>query len=195
MTARDKAVVQHNRRSELGFSLIEVMISAVIMTTGLLTLLGVLGLAMAATQTAQEDMIARQLASEAMESILTARDTAQIPWASIQNVSNGGIFVNNPQFLPINQAGADGILGTGDDAVAGPAVLTEPGPDGIVGTADDVRVRLTNYQRSIAIGNLTDVNGNVNPTLRSVTIVVQYTVPQSRSPKQYVLTGFISQYR
>ncbi len=195
MTSRGKAVCTKNRRGEAGFSLVEVLISAVIMTVGLLTLLGVLGLAMAATQTAQQDMVARQLASEAMESIMTARDTAQISWASIQNVSNGGIFVDNPQFLPINQPGADGILGTADDAAAGAAFLTEPGPDGIVGTADDVKLGLTNYQRSIAIGNLVDANGNINPTLRSVTITVQYTVPQSSNPKQYVLTGFISQYR
>ena len=162
---------------------------------GLVSLLGVFGLAMASTQQAQLDMVARQLASEAMESLFTARDTAQIPWASIQNTSQGGIFLDNPQFLPINQPGPDGILGTGDDAAAGSAYLTEPGPDGIVGTADDVKVNLTGYQRAIAIAPVIDANGNVNQTLRSVTITIQYRVPQRRAAKQYVLTGFISTFR
>jgi|SRR5579884_86103 len=182
-------------KSERGFSLVEVMISAAIMTVGLLTLLGVFGLAMASTQQAQQDMIAKQLATEAMESIVTARDTAQIPWTSIQNVSNGGIFIDNPQFSPINLPGPDGILGTADDTGAGPAHLTEPGPDGIVGTADDVQLPLTNYQRSISITPVTDAAGNVNPSLRSVTVTIQYYVPQRRAPKQYAISGYISQFR
>lgn len=185
----------NSKRSECGFSLIEVMISAAILMTGLLSLLGVFGLAMASTQQAQQDMIARQLASEAMESLFTARDSAQIPWDSVQNVSNGGIFVDNPQFVPINNPGADGILGTADDGTAGAAYLTEPGPDGIVGTADDIKLPLTNYQRSMAIAPVVDINGNVNQTLRQVTITVQYKVPQRKATQQYVLTGLISSYR
>ena len=43
---------------ETGFSLIEVMLSMVILTVGLMSLLGVFGLAMASTQTSQQDMIA-----------------------------------------------------------------------------------------------------------------------------------------
>ena len=39
------------------------MISMVILTVGLVSLLGVFGLAMAATQTSQQDMIAKQLAT------------------------------------------------------------------------------------------------------------------------------------
>jgi prepilin-type N-terminal cleavage/methylation domain-containing protein len=187
--------MKNANKAQRGFSLIEVMVSAAIMTVGLLTLLGVFGLAMASTQTAQEDMIARQLGNEAMESIFTARDTSQTQWDSIQNVSAGGIFLDNPQFLPINQPGPDGILGTADDSNAGTAYLTEPGPDGLVGTADDIKLPLTNYQRAIAIQGATDALGNPNPNLRSVTITIQYSVPQRRSPKQYVLTGYISRYR
>lgn len=187
--------MKNANKAERGFSLIEVMISAAIMTVGLVSLLGVFGLSMASTQQAQQDMIARQLASEAMESLFTARDTAQIPWASIQNTSQGGIFVDNPQFLPVNQPGPDGILGTGDDANAGSAYITEPGPDGIVGTSDDIKINLTGYQRAIAIAPVVDANGNVNQTLRSVTITIQYWVPQRRAAKQYVLTGYISTFR
>ena len=80
-----------------GFSLIEVMISMVVMTVGLVSLLGVFGLAMAATQSSDQNAIAKQLANEALEGILTARETANVSWAAIQNQGNGGIFRSGPQ--------------------------------------------------------------------------------------------------
>ena len=52
------------------------MISMVIMTVGLVSLLGVFGLAMASTQTSQQNGISKQLANEALEGVLTARETA-----------------------------------------------------------------------------------------------------------------------
>src|SRR6202011_4732020 len=75
-----------SKRAERGFSLLEVVISMVVLTVGLVSLLGVFGLAMASTQTSQQDMIAKQLANEALESVVTARDTSQIHWDDIQNV-------------------------------------------------------------------------------------------------------------
>jgi len=88
------------------------------------SLLGVFGLAMAATQTSQQDMIAKQLANEALESVVTARNTSQISWDDIQNVGSTncpitfattcGIFVGNPTtptFEPIANAGLDGSSG------------------------------------------------------------------------------------
>jgi len=183
------------KRTQRGFTLIEVMISAAIITIGLCSMLAVFGVALAATQNAQEDMIAKQLASESMESIFTARDTSQLGWNLINNVSNGGIFVDNPQFNPINNAGADGIVGTGDDAVAGAQTLQMPGPDGIIGTADDpAPLALTNFQRSVSITPV--VSGGVTAAdLRLVTITVQYTTSQFHVPKNYILTAYISQYR
>lgn len=180
-------------RRQQGFTLIEVMISMVVMTVGLVSLLGVFGLAMASTQTSQQNSISKQLANETLEGVLTARETANITWAQIANTGAGGIFVSG--FKPINKAGADGIIGTADDTAAGPQVLTMPGPDGIFGTADDVQLPLSNYQRQIAIVQATDAGGTPIPTLDVVTITVQYTNPQLRIPQNYVLTTYISQYR
>lgn len=179
--------------AERGFSLIEVMVSMVVLTVGLVTLLGVFGLAMASTQTSQQDMIAMQLANESLESIVTARNTSQISWVQIQNVSNGGIFMDG--FNPINLAGGDGIVGTADDTVAGPQVLQAPGPDGIYGTSDDVQISLSGYKRKIEILPVTDASGNVVSTLRGLNITVQYSTTQAQMPKTYVLSSFISQYR
>ena len=176
-------------KRDRGFTLIEVLISMFVLTIGLVSLLSVFAVAMASTQSSQQDFIAKQLASEAMESIFTARDTSQLAWAQLMNTGNGGIFVDNPAFQPINYPGADGIVGTADDALAGAEMMTLPGKDGITGTADDTQMSLANYKRSIVI---TDVAGTT--TLRTITITIQYTTPRGL-PKNYILTGNISAFR
>lgn len=194
--------------AENGFSLIEVVISMAVMTVGMVSLLGVFGLAMAATQTSQEGMIAKQLANEEYESLVTARNSGQINWDAIQNNSGTqyctvspspcGIFIGiatSPQFQPIYNAGADGVFGTADDAAAGEAQLQDPGPDGIFQTADDTFIPLTGYQRAIQIGPVTDSSGNVIASLRSVTITVQYSTAQMKQQKTYILNSYISQYQ
>jgi len=169
------------------------MISMVVMTVGLVALLGVFGLAMASTQTSEQNAISKQLANEALEGVLTARETANITWSQIANTGNGGIFLSG--FNPIDLPGADGIIGTADDAAAGPQTLTMPGADGIFGTADDVLMPLSNYQRQIAITPALDQSGNPIATLDVVTITVQYNNPQLKIPQNYVLTTYVSQYR
>jgi prepilin-type N-terminal cleavage/methylation domain-containing protein len=182
-------------RGEQGFTLLEVLISMVVLTIGLLSMLGVFGLAMASTQTSQQNAIAKQLANEAMEGILTARETASVTWNQIQNTGAGGIFVGG--FVPVDCAGADGIIGTVDDAACGPQILEQPGASGVyAGTCPpDVCYPLTNYSRQILIAPVFDNLGNQIPTLRSITITIQYTTAQLKTPKQYVLTTFISQFR
>ena len=66
-----------------GFTLIETMIAIAILTIGIVSLLAVFGTAVAATQNAQENLIARQKALETMESIYTARNTQQIFFSQI----------------------------------------------------------------------------------------------------------------
>ncbi|MBS1853505.1 MAG: prepilin-type N-terminal cleavage/methylation domain-containing protein [Acidobacteria bacterium] len=176
--------------SQQGFSLLEVLISMVILTVGLVSLLGVFGLAISTTQTAKQDMIAKQLANQAIESIMTARDASQLTFSQIQNVSSGGIFMDGSQ--PINQPDSTGLIGTSGSSTA--AYLTEPGKDGIIGTSDDVKVGLSNFRRTIAFTPLYDTNGNVLSTLRQATITITYSVPQRRGNKTYVLTSYVSQY-
>lgn len=200
-----KQSVALRQRRESGFSLVEVMISAVILTVGLVGVLSVFGLAIAANQSSQENMIARQVASEAMESIFTARNTSQLSFSQINNVSGGGIFSNGPQAL-LCAGPTFGIVGVSGDTSAcktatgavcpngGVECLTEPGPDGIVGTADDVILSLSNYNRTIAITPLTDSSGNLIQTLVQVTITVTYSVPGSSTQKTYQLVEFISSY-
>jgi prepilin-type N-terminal cleavage/methylation domain-containing protein len=190
---------QPGKRTQHGFTLIECMISIVILMVGLLSLLGVFGIAMASTQTSQESNTAKQLANEAMEGILTARETANISWAQINNTGSGGIFL--PGLLPINCAGVDGIIGTADDAACGPQTLELPGPNGVFAgncpaAGPDTCLPLTAFLRQIQILPVFPAGGGpASTTLRSVIITVQYTPAQIKFPRQYVLTTFISPFR
>jgi type IV pilus modification protein PilV len=186
-------VAATGRKSQSGFSLLEVVMSMAILTIGLVSLLGVFGIAMASTQDSQQDMIAKQLANEALESIVTARNTSQKQWSDIQNIADGGIFL--PGYQPVYGAGADGIMGTADDYAAGYQQIHEPGPDGIYGTSDDVLLPMSNYQRKIEIQPVTDNFGNVVASLRAINITVQYNTPRVQRSKTYVLTSFVSQFR
>src|ERR1700728_3335619 len=111
MTQENKST--RKPRSEHGFTILEVMIATVVMTIGLLAVIASFATAIAATASAQEDLIARHKALDAMESIYTARNSQQLPFASINNVAAGGIFL--PGALPLKCAGPDGIVGTADD--------------------------------------------------------------------------------
>jgi len=199
---RRSGKTRQREHRQSGFSLIEVVISMAILTVGMVSLLGVFGLAMSSTLTSQQDMIAKELANEALESIITARNTSQINWDAIQNVGSTtcsagaspcGIFVTGAS--QIYNAGADGIYGTSDDSNAGEQTLTEPGADGIYGTTDDVQIPLTGYQRTVLISPVYDANNNVVATLRGINITVQYSTSQTKLPKTYVLNSLISQYQ
>ena len=190
------------KQEEGGFSLIEVLMSMAVLTVGMVSLLGVFGLAMATTQTSQQNLIAKEIADESLESIITARNTSQVSWAQIWNAASctgaadptgSGIFLSG--MTPIYNSGADGIFGTCDDTATGVGLesLTEPGPDGIYNTSDDTVLPLTNYQRTILIYALKDANGNVIASLRGVTVTIQYATAQNPQA-MYVLNTYISQY-
>jgi len=174
-----------------------------VLTIGSVGLLSVFGLAMKATQSSQENLIARQLANETMESIYTARNSSEISWPQIQNVSNGGIFINGMNAVMC--AGPDGILDTADDTScltasgatcpnSGVECLTEPGPDGILGTADDIIVSLSSYRRQVQVQQLLDTNGNPIQTLSLITVTIQYSSPDTGGLRTYVLNEYVSAY-
>lgn len=207
MIRRGKSRVR--KQAENGFSLLEVVISMAVLTVGMVSLLGVFGLAMASTQTSQQDMIAKQLANEAYESIVTARNTTQITWDDIQNqgsttctvtgASSCGIFASPTAPLPMYQAVTTGtyagILGTTSDVGQPEQTLQDPGPDGVYQTADDILIPLTGYQRTILISPVYDSSGNLVGSLRAVTITIQYSTSQTQLPKSYILNSYISEYQ
>jgi prepilin-type N-terminal cleavage/methylation domain-containing protein len=199
MTQENKTL---GKPGERGFSLLEVLIAMVVMTIGLCGLIAVFATAITATASAQEDLVARHKALDAMESIYTARNSQQLPFASINNVANGGVFLGGAQ--PLLCAGADGLVGTADDAPCtapdtgaacpgGVECLVLPGPDGILGNADDEIRSLSNFNRTIAFNTVLLPNGQINQNLIAVTITVSYTKPNWPT-RNYTVNGLISAY-
>ena len=182
---------------QAGFSLLEVLIAGAVITVGLLAVLGLFGTALAATQSSQMDEIAHARATQALESVYTARETAQLGWDAINNtnvITNNTPGLFTPGMVALSDPGNDGLEGTADD-VTPPAPFILPGPDGILGTSDDITVSLKSFQRQIQITQATDPNtGALIPTLKQVVITVQY--PGSNGANRtYVVQSLISQYR
>ena len=179
--------------SEQGFTLIEVLIAMLILTAGLMSLLGVIALGVTTVAASSPMLIAREKAREAVESVHTARDTGELAWSRVNNVASGGVFLAGMQ--DIRLPGQDGLVNTADDSAAPIEEIRNPGVDGLLGNADDVILRLTNnlFTREIAITTLNqDGTTAVNPNLRRITVNVRYRVLGGW--RTYTLTTYISNY-
>jgi Tfp pilus assembly protein PilV len=175
------------KHTQAGFSLLETLIAIVVLMIGLMAVLSTFVLAISNTTFVQLDSVARQKATEALESIFTARQTNQITFDKIQNQGTGnGIF--KVGFTPMMDAGNDGLDNTADDVAA--TAIRLPGPSGVItNTASDVLVDLSNFTRQIQI---VDVAGN--PNVRQITATVRYPVPQGWF-RTYQVQALISSYR
>jgi prepilin-type N-terminal cleavage/methylation domain-containing protein len=170
-----------------GFTLLEAMISIVILSFGVLSLSVVYAQGVVYATLTQYDYIAEKKAEEAVETIFTARDTKILTWSQIQNVSANGVFLDGPQ--PLLDPGPDGLVGTADDNPNLPdVIILGPGPDGILGTADDQVANLNPWMtRTI---NITPVTAEAN--LRQITITINYTICGLQ--RTYTLISYISAF-
>lgn len=180
------------RDFQSGFSLLETMIAIAILSFGILSLAVVFSQGLLFSQATQMDYVAQKKAEEAVESIFTARDTQETSWPQIQNVAQGGIFLDGPRNLYAPGLN-NGLVGTaGDDLTHPDVIITGPGSDGILGTADDVVTPLTSMTRTIQISNVVDGAGNVEPNVRQITITMTY--PVGRMKRTYTLISYISSF-
>ncbi len=173
-----------------GFSLIETLIALGVLTAGLLATAQVMAFSLAMSADSGDDMLARQKAAEAVESVFTARDTATVSWAQVRNVlgetgADNGVFLDG--LRPLTKEGPDGLLNTADDAGAGIQSIKLPGPDGQLGTADDTDRFLNSFQRQIEI---TSVAGN--PNLRRLKVTITYRSEQRA--RTFVIDTLISAF-
>jgi hypothetical protein len=134
----------------------------------------------------QDEFIASQRATEAVETVFKARDNRVLTWAQIRNVAghsgtDGGVFLDGAR--DVRDPGADGLTNTADDGQT--AVVMKPGPDGLLGTPDDQATPLFGFTREVEIRNVTT-------TLRQIRVIVRYR--SSNGPRQYILTTFLSIY-
>jgi len=184
------------RRDARGFSLIEVIVAMTILAVGLLGLAQAFVIGLNHLSTSSANLIAREKAREAVESVHTARDTRVITWANIRNVNavaetdpewgacnsvGGGVFQNGVQ--PLTAAGPDGLINTADDGAV--EVVRTPGLDRVLGTADDQVQPLDGFTREIQICDL-------NNDLREIRVTIRYTVGPLQ--RQYRLRTFVSSF-
>ena len=168
------------RRAD-GFTLVETVFALAIMAGGLLSLAAVFSYGMLHLNCGNSVMIAKEKATEAIESVFMSRDTIVISWDQVRNQSEGGIFVNAAQ--PIREPGSDGMVNTTDDGAS--EAVSLPGADGIVGTGDDDIEPLDGFTREIEI---TDINSN----LRQIRVIVTY--PFGEGSRELVLMTYISAF-
>lgn len=174
-------------RKQKGFTLLEAMIALAILSFGVLSLASIYTQGLKNSSQVQIQYIANQKAQQALESLFTARDTQMLSYAQINNVSQGGVFLDGPQALLA--PGPDGLVGTADDDATHPdGIVTGPGPDNILGTADDTQIPLNPWMtRTIQI---VPVNGYT--TLKQITVTVKYTYQGQTNQVQVV--SYISSY-
>jgi prepilin-type N-terminal cleavage/methylation domain-containing protein len=182
--------------SQRGFSLLEAVVAMSILAVGLLGLAQAFVVGRAHMSTSSPNLIAREKAREAVESVHTARDTRIITWAGIRNTDavavddpnwgacnsvGGGVFNNGAQ--PLGAAGTDGLINTDDDGSV--EEIVTPGEDGLLGTEDDFVVPLNNFTRELEICDL-------NNDLREIRVTIRYFVGQRQ--RDYRLRTFISSF-
>lgn len=169
------------RTTESGFSLVETLVSMLVLTVGVLGLTQAFVSGVQKSTSSPYEVLATQKAAEAIESVFAARDSHTIAWAQMKNVADGGVFADGT--TPMRTAGLDGILQTSDDGSV--ESFTYPGPDGYVGTGDDKTDVLDEFTREIRIVELSGF-------LREITVTITY--PANGQTKTYTVTALISQY-
>ncbi len=174
-----------------GFTLIEVIVAIAVLLVGLLSLVGVFAVGVRRVGASSNQLIAREKAREAVESVHAARDTGRLSWGNIRNVADGGIFLNGQHSL--RQAGNDGIVNTSDDSSAPMESIKKPGVDGILGNADDEILELNEFTREVKITPLNfPSTATLNPNLRQITVEVRYRVDDIW--RTYTLTTYVSSF-
>lgn len=178
--------------SQAGFSYIDLLISMVIFLVGILGMTGALAANRMRAQIIEKQLAAKQLGLSSLETILAAKElkpTEEISgWDTIGNVGsnpinnvNRGIFETD--FRPIRQGnGADGIVGTADDACSNTAQAC--------GTNDTPVI--AGFARKIEIA---DVSSTEYSTIRqrNVTVTIRYQV-NGRNMEEVIKT-ILTDYR
>lgn len=188
-----KRNLRSRRNREAGLTVLEVMIAGVVLLVGMMVgVLPMISYGIVTMKATDEETIAKQKARQIMESIYGARDTSQLGWDYI-NPSNvpttNGTTVIYGKFLtgaqPMYGSGADGIIGTDDDAPTGIETVTMA--NGQVRT-------LNEFTRTITIGPYVLPDGSTSGNLRTLQVDVTYPVGTNLT-RTFTIQSLISQYK
>ena len=178
---------QNRSKQGQGFTLIEVMVSIVILLVGLLMMLALFTKGMSATRFAHEGLIAKQKAHEQLEAIYAARNNG-MPWAKIDNSGIGsGVFLSGFQQLYRVTPGAvdtASVLGTVPSYnPANPDFYLMRDPSS--GNFQQIALDPNTYARQIEITNN-------SATLKTITVTVRVTAPGLGGSRFYSVQGLLA---
>lgn len=190
--------MKSQKKSEKGFSLIEVIFAIVILTVGVLAMVSVLTASLVNSYESEKRIIAKQIALSTVESIMSAKEINRIDviagWNSIRNVQGipdplTGIFLND--WKPIREEnGWDGIAGTVDDACDAPGVCA------VSGRTTNTSQIIKNYERRIVITDVPDSERPTPPnpiTRRRIDVTVRFF--SNRVIREETISTIIANYK
>jgi Tfp pilus assembly protein PilV len=190
---------EKHRATQSGFTLIESMISIMVLMVGVLGLAAMLADGMAYMSMSEDDYIAQQKAAEAVESVFTARDIGQATWGTICNQGDtatcaSGIFLTGSR--PLCDPGPDAIIDTADDfsgancAGNADSILI---PNAAGNMNPPQRLALSNFKRTVTVTSVDDSSGNPIANLRQITVTITYSSGRFQN-KTYTLNAYISNF-
>ncbi len=172
------------KSNEKGFTFIEIIISILIMTIGLLATLSAISVGVIRARDSEQRNIARQLTNAAVESIFATRDLLQVDeslrpenplrWDAVANNTTAtpqGIFLTG--YNPIRRdSGKDQIEGTADDACPAAANCV------VTGYTNSSEV-IPGFEREIIITNIAEP---LTTTVyrRRIVVNVRYSTGQAQ---------------
>lgn len=140
--------------SQAGVTILEMVISMLVVTVGLLAVAAAIGYAMTVSNKGRNVSNTKLLVVSMLEQVETLRNTQQLTFGQIANegaVDNTGAARDFLGFPPAFRR-----------------VTTEPGPDGIFGTLDDPAASATGaFTRQVLITSL-------NPNLKRIQVTLRY---------------------
>ena len=174
-------------KSDCGFSLLEMVVAATLLTIGLMAVASALGYAMIAGNHGRAITNTKLLAVSMLEQMETLRNTGHLTFGQIANVGQvNSVGASRPfgGFPPgaqqvSTEPGPDGIFGTADD-------LQDAGNDNIFGTTDDFinpAFAVVSVTRQIQITTLSS-------TLKKVQVTINY--PASGQMRQLVAVCYLN---
>lgn len=160
----------HRRRSEGGFSLLEMVVAMVLLTIGLLGVASAIGYSLMVSNRGRGLTNSKMLVVSILEQMETLRNTRELSFDEISNsqVANSnftGFPYNASEFRPVSTVpGRDGVFGTADDLW------------GASGTTDDPSLARPGVSRQIKITGFAS-----NRYLKRIEVTLRYASGDGRS--------------
>ncbi len=168
-SSHSRATDNHRRKSERGFSLLEMVVAMVLLTVGLLGVASAIGYSLMVSNRGRGLTNSKMLIVSILEQIETLRNTRELSFEEISNTQVSTSFTGFPydptQFRLVSTVpGRDGVFGTADDLW------------GASGTTDDLSLARPGVSRQIKItGFIT------NPYLKRIEVTLRYPTGDGRT--------------